>query len=75
MILSLPLMRGLFSRELLKLNILRGCIDTAEFGESLLEQMGYRLNTAETAYIRRNDREFQHLRTHEPTQQGWDMTM
>lgn len=55
--------------------ILRGCIDTAEFGESLLEQMGYRLNTAETAYIRRNDREFQHLRTPEPTQQGWDMTM
>ena len=55
--------------------ILRGCIDTAEFGESLLEQMGYRLNTAGTAYIRRNDREFQHLRTPEPTQQGWDMTM
>ena len=55
--------------------ILRGCIDTAEFGESLLEQMGYRLNTAETAYIRRNDREFQHLRTHEPPHQGWDMTM
>ena len=55
--------------------ILRGCIDTAEFGESLLEQMGYRLNTAETAYIRRNDREFQHLRTPEPPHQGWDMTM
>lgn len=53
--------------------ILRGCIDTAEFGESLLEQMGYRLNTAETAYIRRNDREFQHLRTQ--PKQGWDMTM
>lgn len=53
--------------------ILRGCIDTAEFGESLLEQMGYRLNTAETAYIRRNDREFQHLRTQ--PKQGWDMIM
>ena len=55
--------------------ILRGCIDTAEFGESLLEQMGYRLNTAETAYIRRNDREFQHLRTPAPPRHDWDMTM
>ena len=55
--------------------LLRDCIDTVGFGEALLEQMGYRLNTAETAYIRRNDREFQHLRTPEPPHQGWDMTM
>ena len=55
--------------------ILRGCIDTAGFGEALLEQMGYRLNTAETAYIRRNDREFQHLRTPAPPRHDWDMTM
>jgi hypothetical protein len=62
-------------REWSKDPILRGCIDTAGLGEALLEQMGYRLNTAETAYIRRNDREFQHLRTPEPPHQGWDMTM
>ena len=40
---------------------------------ALLEQRGYRLNAAETAYIRRNDREFQHLRTQ--PKQGWDMIM
>ena len=53
--------------------ILRDCMDTVGFGEALLEQRGYRLNTAETACIRRNDREFQPLRT--KPKQGWDMTM
>ena len=52
---------------------LQDCIDAAGFGEALLEQRGYRLNAAETTYIRRNDREFQHLRTQ--PKQGWDMTM
>ena len=53
--------------------LLRDCMDTVGFGEALLEQRGYRLNTAETAYIRRNDREFQPLRT--KPKQGWDMTL
>ena len=53
--------------------ILRDCMDTVGFGEALLEQRGYRLNTAETACIRRNDREFQPLRT--KPKQGWDMTL
>ena len=53
--------------------VLLGCIDTAGFGEVLLEQMGYRLNTAETAYIRRNDREFQSL--HTQPRQSLGMTM
>ena len=39
------------------------------------EQMGYRLNAAETSYIRRNDREFQHLRMPAPPRHDWDMTM
>lgn len=64
--------------ELKKLGVfqdstLQDCIDAAGFGEALLEQRGYRLNAAETAYIRRNDREFQHLRTQ--PKQGWDMIM
>lgn len=64
--------------ELTKLGVfqdstLQDCIDAAGFGEALLEQRGYRLNAAETTYIRRNDREFQHLRTQ--PKQGWDMTM
>lgn len=64
--------------ELKKLGVfqdstLQDCIDAAGFGEALLEQRGYRLNAAETAYIRRNDREFQHLRTQ--PKQGWGMTM
>ncbi len=55
--------------------LLRDCMDTVGFGEALLEQRGYQLNLAETAYIRRNDREFQHLRTPAPPQHDWDMTM
>ena len=52
--------------ELKKLGVfqdstLQDCIDAAGFGEALLEQRGYRLNAAETAYIRRNDRKFQYL--------------
>ena len=64
--------------ELKKLGVfqdstLQDCIDAAGFGEALLEQRGYRLNAAETTYIRRNDRKFQYLRTQ--PKQGWGMTM
>ena len=65
--------RELEKRGGFKDSTLQDCIDAAGFGEALLEQRGYRLNAAETAYIRRNDREFQHLRTQ--PKQGWDMIM
>ena len=38
--------------------ILAGHIDWKAYGEMVLEQDGYELNAAETAYIRRNGREF-----------------
>lgn len=67
--------RELEKRGGFKNPLLRDCMDTVGLGEALLEQQGYRLNVSETAYIRRNDREFQHLRTPAPPRHDWDMTM
>lgn len=67
--------RELEKRGGFKNPLLRDCMDTVGLGEALLEQQGYRLNVSETAYIRRNDREFQHLRMPAPPRHDWDMTM
>lgn len=39
--------------------ILKGCVDLKEYGASLLEREGYRLNAAETAYVRRGGQALQ----------------
>ena len=67
--------RELEKRGGFKNPLLRDCMDTVGLGEALLERQGYRLNVSETAYIRRNDREFQHLRMPAPPRHDWDMTM
>ena len=67
--------RELEKRGGFKNPLLRDCMDTVGLGEALLEQQGYRLNVSETAYIRRNDREFQYLRMPAPPRHDWDMTM
>ena len=55
--------------------LLTGCIDLAACGATLLEQEGYQLNAAETAYIRRSGPEQDRQREPAYTEQETEMTM
>lgn len=48
--------------------MLARCINFEEYGASLLEREGYRLNVTETAYIRRGGQALQHKHTQPPDQ-------
>ena len=53
--------------------ILAGRIDLKAYGEMLLEQAGYELNAAETAYLRRSGQQFFYERSQPRAEQGMTM--